>query len=178
MLLGDYGKAPCTNLVPDGCALSRARWVDSAQAALVHIRVRLRSDTPPARACAPPFEFAQGTGRSAPARWLRTVCCRGEAVHRPGVGSSMLFVMGGETFLVAREETRRGPVYPAVGHPIPAPESWVKGLATCACRRAGDAHAGTFIPVPVSIRRDGILANTANCGFNHTVYNPFRIDGR
>ncbi len=37
--------------------------------------------------------------------------------------------MGGETFLVAREETREVLGYPAVVTRIPGAKSWVKGLA-------------------------------------------------
>jgi twitching motility protein PilI len=39
------------------------------------------------------------------------------------------FRMGGETFLVAREETREVLGYPAVVTRIPGTKSWVKGLA-------------------------------------------------
>ncbi len=39
------------------------------------------------------------------------------------------FRMGGETFLVAREETREVLGYPAVITRIPGAKSWVKGLA-------------------------------------------------
>ena len=39
------------------------------------------------------------------------------------------FRMGGETFLVAREETREVLGYPAVVTRIPGAKSWVKGLA-------------------------------------------------
>src|ERR1700721_2118959 len=39
------------------------------------------------------------------------------------------FRMGGETFLVAREETREVLGYPAVATPIPGAKGWVKGLA-------------------------------------------------
>jgi twitching motility protein PilI len=39
------------------------------------------------------------------------------------------FRMGGETFLVAREETREVLGYPAVVTRIPGSKSWVKGLA-------------------------------------------------
>ena len=39
------------------------------------------------------------------------------------------FRMGGETFLVAREETREVLGYPAVVARIPGAKSWVKGLA-------------------------------------------------
>ena len=39
------------------------------------------------------------------------------------------FRMGGETFLVAREETREVLGYPAVVTRIPSAKSWVKGLA-------------------------------------------------
>ena len=41
----------------------------------------------------------------------------------------MAFRMGGETFLVAREETREVLGYPAVVTRIPGAKSWVKGLA-------------------------------------------------
>jgi twitching motility protein PilI len=39
------------------------------------------------------------------------------------------FRMGGETFLVAREETREVLGYPAVVTRIPGAKNWVKGLA-------------------------------------------------
>src|SRR5277367_6937774 len=39
------------------------------------------------------------------------------------------FRMGGETFLVAREETREVLGYPAVVTRIPGAKSWVRGLA-------------------------------------------------
>jgi len=39
------------------------------------------------------------------------------------------FRMGGETFLIAREETREVLGYPAVVTRIPGAKSWVKGLA-------------------------------------------------
>ena len=39
------------------------------------------------------------------------------------------FRMGGETFLVAREETREVLGYPAAVTRIPGAKSWVKGLA-------------------------------------------------
>ena len=49
------------------------------------------------------------------------------AVGQEWVG--VAFRMGGETFLVAREETREGLGYPAVVTRIPGAKSWVKGLA-------------------------------------------------
>ncbi|HEY3655769.1 MAG TPA: chemotaxis protein CheW [Steroidobacteraceae bacterium] len=49
------------------------------------------------------------------------------AVGREWVG--VAFRMGGETFLVAREETREVLGYPAVVTRIPGARSWVKGLA-------------------------------------------------
>jgi twitching motility protein PilI len=49
------------------------------------------------------------------------------AVGREWVG--VAFRMGGETFLVAREETREVLGYPAVVTRIPGAKSWVKGLA-------------------------------------------------
>jgi twitching motility protein PilI len=49
------------------------------------------------------------------------------AVGREWVG--VAFRMGGETFLVAREETREVLGYPAVVTRIPGAKPWVKGLA-------------------------------------------------
>lgn len=49
------------------------------------------------------------------------------AAGREWVG--VAFRMGGETFLVAREETREVLGYPAVITRIPGAKSWVKGLA-------------------------------------------------
>ncbi len=49
------------------------------------------------------------------------------AAGREWVG--VAFRMGGETFLVAREETREVLGYPAVVTRIPGAKSWVKGLA-------------------------------------------------
>jgi twitching motility protein PilI len=49
------------------------------------------------------------------------------AVGREWVG--VAFRMGGETFLVAREETREVLGYPAAVTRIPGAKSWVKGLA-------------------------------------------------
>jgi twitching motility protein PilI len=49
------------------------------------------------------------------------------AAGREWVG--VAFRMGGETFLVAREETREVLGYPAVVTRIPGARSWVKGLA-------------------------------------------------
>jgi twitching motility protein PilI len=49
------------------------------------------------------------------------------AVGREWVG--VAFRMGGETFLVAREETREVLGYPAAVTRIPGARSWVKGLA-------------------------------------------------
>jgi twitching motility protein PilI len=49
------------------------------------------------------------------------------AVGQEWVG--VAFRMGGETFLVAREETREVLGYPAVVTRIPGAKSWVKGLA-------------------------------------------------
>jgi twitching motility protein PilI len=49
------------------------------------------------------------------------------AVGREWVG--VAFRMGGETFLIAREETREVLGYPAVITRIPGAKSWVKGLA-------------------------------------------------
>jgi twitching motility protein PilI len=49
------------------------------------------------------------------------------SVGREWVG--VAFRMGGETFLVAREETREVLGYPAVVTRIPGAKSWVKGLA-------------------------------------------------
>jgi twitching motility protein PilI len=49
------------------------------------------------------------------------------SAEREWVG--VAFRMGGETFLVAREETREVLGYPAVVTRIPGAKSWVKGLA-------------------------------------------------
>src|SRR6202171_891663 len=49
------------------------------------------------------------------------------SVGREWVG--VAFRMGGETFLVAREETREVLGYPAAVTRIPGAKSWVKGLA-------------------------------------------------
>jgi twitching motility protein PilI len=49
------------------------------------------------------------------------------SVGREWVG--VAFRMGGETFLVAREETREVLGYPAVVTRIPGAKSWVRGLA-------------------------------------------------
>jgi twitching motility protein PilI len=49
------------------------------------------------------------------------------AAGREWVG--VAFRMGGETFLIAREETREVLGYPAVITRIPGAKSWVKGLA-------------------------------------------------
>jgi twitching motility protein PilI len=53
-------------------------------------------------------------------------------VPEPSVGREWVgvaFRMGGETFLVAREETREVLGYPAAVTRIPGAKSWVKGLA-------------------------------------------------
>jgi twitching motility protein PilI len=55
-----------------------------------------------------------------------------ESVPRAGASREWVgvaFRMGGETFLVAREETREVLGYPAVVTRIPGAKSWVKGLA-------------------------------------------------
>jgi twitching motility protein PilI len=60
----------------------------------------------------------------------RTVAANSVAESETGpewVG--VAFRMGGETFLVAREETREVLGYPAVVTRIPGAKSWVKGLA-------------------------------------------------
>jgi twitching motility protein PilI len=60
----------------------------------------------------------------------RTVAANSVAESEAGpewVG--VAFRMGGETFLVAREETREVLGYPAVVTRIPGAKSWVKGLA-------------------------------------------------
>jgi twitching motility protein PilI len=49
------------------------------------------------------------------------------STEREWVG--VAFRMGGETFLIAREETREVLGYPAVVTRIPGAKSWVKGLA-------------------------------------------------
>lgn len=56
------------------------------------------------------------------------------AVNAPETGAGrewvgVAFRMGGETFLVAREETREVLGYPAVITRIPGAKGWVKGLA-------------------------------------------------
>ncbi|HXA34854.1 MAG TPA: chemotaxis protein CheW [Steroidobacteraceae bacterium] len=54
------------------------------------------------------------------------------SVPEPAVGREWVgvaFRMGGETFLVAREETREVLGYPAAVTRIPGAKSWVKGLA-------------------------------------------------
>jgi twitching motility protein PilI len=56
------------------------------------------------------------------------------AANVPEAGAGLEWVgvafrMGGETFLVAREETREVLGYPAVVTRIPGAKSWVKGLA-------------------------------------------------
>ena len=61
----------------------------------------------------------------------RTVAASSRRRMRPRAanGSGVAFRMGGETFLVAREETREVLGYPAVITRIPGAKSWVKGLA-------------------------------------------------
>ena len=56
------------------------------------------------------------------------------AANAPEAGAGpewvgVAFRMGGETFLVAREETREVLGYPAVITRIPGAKSWVKGFA-------------------------------------------------
>jgi twitching motility protein PilI len=53
--------------------------------------------------------------------------------------------MGGETFLVAREETREVLGYPAVVTRIPGAKSWVKGLANVRGAAAADAGSAAIL---------------------------------
>ncbi len=72
-----------------------------------------------------PFELLKEMERRS-----RTVAARSApdaGAGREWVG--VAFRMGGETFLVAREETREVLGYPAVITRIPGAKSWVKGLA-------------------------------------------------
>jgi len=70
------------------------------------------------------------------------------------------FRMGGETFLVAREETREVLGYPAVVTRIPGAKSWVKGLAQCAWGAHADAG---FAAIPWE-RRDHLGSQYAHRG--------------
>jgi twitching motility protein PilI len=75
--------------------------------------------------------------RDRPFELLKELEKRSRAVATGSVAESstgrewvgVAFRMGGETFLVAREETREVLGYPAVVTRIPGAKSWVKGLA-------------------------------------------------
>jgi twitching motility protein PilI len=72
-----------------------------------------------------PFELLKELERRS-----RTVTAA--STPEPGTGREWVGVacrMGGETFLIAREETREVLGYPAVITRIPGAKSWVKGLA-------------------------------------------------
>jgi twitching motility protein PilI len=72
-----------------------------------------------------PFELLKELERRS-----RTVTAA--SAPEPGTGREWVGVacrMGGETFLIAREETREVLGYPAVITRIPGAKSWVKGLA-------------------------------------------------
>ena len=72
-----------------------------------------------------PFELLKELEKRSRAVTAGTVA--DASVGREWVG--VAFRMGGETFLVAREETREVLGYPAVVTRIPGAKSWVKGLA-------------------------------------------------
>ena len=75
--------------------------------------------------------------RDRPFELLKELEKRSRAVSAGSVAESVVgrewvgvaFRMGGETFLVAREETREVLGYPAAVTRIPGAKSWVKGLA-------------------------------------------------
>jgi twitching motility protein PilI len=75
--------------------------------------------------------------RDRPFELLKELEKRSRAVSAGAVAESVVgrewvgvaFRMGGETFLVAREETREVLGYPAAVTRIPGAKSWVKGLA-------------------------------------------------
>ncbi len=72
-----------------------------------------------------PFELLKELEKRSRAVSIGTVAESSD--NREWVG--VAFRMGGETFLVAREETREVLGYPAVVTRIPGAKSWVKGLA-------------------------------------------------
>jgi twitching motility protein PilI len=72
-----------------------------------------------------PFELLKELEKRSRAVTAGTVA--DASVGREWVG--VAFRMGGETFLVAREETREVLGYPTVVTRIPGAKSWVKGLA-------------------------------------------------
>ncbi len=74
------------------------------------------------------------TGRSNCSRNSKSAAARNLPPAAPDAaagrnGWAWPFRMGGETFLIAREETREVLGYPAVITRIPGAKSWVKGLA-------------------------------------------------
>ena len=72
-----------------------------------------------------PFELLKELERRSRTGAAGTAPAAGAGQEWVGVA----FRMGGETFLVAREETREVLGYPAVITRIPGAKSWVKGLA-------------------------------------------------
>jgi len=72
-----------------------------------------------------PFELLKELERRS--RTVAAASAPNAGAGREWVG--VAFRMGGETFLVAREETREVLGYPAVITRIPGAKSWVKGLA-------------------------------------------------
>jgi twitching motility protein PilI len=72
-----------------------------------------------------PFELLKELEKRSRAVTAGAVAEAGDGREWVGVA----FRMGGETFLVAREETREVLGYPAVVTRIPGAKSWVKGLA-------------------------------------------------
>jgi len=72
-----------------------------------------------------PFELLKELEKRSRAVTAGNVTEAGAGLEWVGVA----FRMGGETFLVAREETREVLGYPAVVTRIPGAKSWVKGLA-------------------------------------------------
>ncbi len=74
----------------------------------------------------PAVRIAQGTREAQPHGGGRQRCPK-RSPGKEWVG--VAFRMGGETFLVAREETREVLGYPAAVTRIPGAKSWVKGLA-------------------------------------------------
>ena len=72
-----------------------------------------------------PFELLKELEKRSRAVTAGAVAEAGDGREWVGVA----FRMGGETFLIAREETREVLGYPAVVTRIPGAKSWVKGLA-------------------------------------------------
>jgi len=72
-----------------------------------------------------PFELLKELEKRSRAVTAGNVAEAGAGLEWVGVA----FRMGGETFLVAREETREVLGFPAVVTRIPGAKSWVKGLA-------------------------------------------------